>query len=300
MRTFGKIILLSTLTSLSMVACGGSEEEEPGGTGGGSSGGSSSGGSSSGGTGSGGTSSGGSGSGGTGALGGGGSLGGGGATMGTVDRSCDSVAVAKGETGAGGGVIELIDDFEGGSFLSGADSRDGYWVAASFLTPESEMNTTSTDPTLVDDGDNKYLSLTCSTDPACSTSWDKETPYQWSAASVRFVNLDGVACYDASIYSGIQFKARGGSAGQKLRVQMNTPGDDRENNNSFNSMEFELTEMWADYTVTFADIKLKSGVSLDAKELESISFVVRNVTREASGESLLPYDIHLDDVQFTR
>lgn len=141
-------------------------------------------------------------------------------------------------------------------------------------------------------------------DAACNTEWSsEENTFQWAASSVLFVNEDDVPCYDASVFDGVQFRAKAATAGQKLRLQFNTPSDMRQNNNSFNSEEFMLTEEWKTYSVPFAAVSLAEGdTTVDPAELESISFVVRTVDVETEdgvqGEKLLPHDIHLDDVAF--
>ncbi len=303
MRHINRLILLSALCSFSFVACGNDDDDGSGNTGG-----------------SGGTD-------GTGASGntGGSSNGTGGEGMGgdggASGRACTSTTVAEGildsSVGGQGGApatgTQLIDDFEdvgddGVAWLREVDGRNGYWVSATFLTPADDMNTAATDPEIGDDAGNNYLVLQCGdgdddADAACNTAWAMGVPYQWAATSSLFVNADGVPCYDASVFDGIQFSARAKEDGEKLRLQFNTPSDMRAQNNSFNSEEIELTTEWKTYKVAFDAVKLEEGGTLvNPEELESISFVVRNVKDEKDdavlGESLLPYEIHLDDVAF--
>jgi hypothetical protein len=298
MRHLNRLIILSALSSFSFVACG-NDDDNSGNNGG-----------------SGGTGTGGNGTGASTATGGNNMGGDGGGDA----RACTSTTVAEGildslgNGGAPAAGTQLIDDFEAqeeneASWLRVVDGRDGYWVSATYLTPASDMNGPATDPEIDEDEDNNYLVLECeddddAEDAACNTTWSASTNrYQWAASSALFVNDDGVPCYDASVFDGIQFSARGGVAGEKIRLQFNTPSDMREQNNSFNSQEIELTTEWKTYTVSFDEVKLEDGGDLvDPKELESVSFVVRNVKSEKDGaidgESLMPYEVHLDNLAF--
>lgn len=304
MRHFNCLILVSALSSFSFIACGNDDDDNGSGNTGGTGG--------TDGTGA---------SGNTGGTGAGNGTGGNnmGGDGGDGGRACTSTTVAEGtldSLGNGGAPAvgtQLIDDFEnvgddGVAWLRTVDGRDGYWVSASFLTPAVDMNTPATDPEIGDDSGNSYLVLECADgdddeDAACNTTWSKTVPFQWAAASSLFINADGVPCYDGSVFDGIQFSARSKVAGDKIRLQFNTPSDMREQNNSFNSEEIELTTAWKTYKVSFDEVKLEDGGTLvKPEELESISFVVRNVKAEKDGnvlgESLEPYEINLDDVAF--
>lgn len=250
--------------------------------------------------------------GGNGGNGGADAMGGDGGSLG--DRACTSLVVAEGPTSGLGGAtasaIELIDDFQADEspWLPLLDGRDGTWVAADFLTPSSDMNTALTDPQIVEEDGNLFARISCQkgsdeADAACNTAWGSGTPFQWAALSVLFVNGDDTPCYDASVYSGVVFRARSDDSGQKLRLQLNTPSDQREQNNSFNSDELTLGDAWKTFSIPFSQVKLeRGGETVEPSELESLSFVVRNVAKESDGklegESLLPYAIEIDDVSF--
>ncbi len=301
MRHLNRFILVSALCSFSFIACGSDDDDGSGGSGG------TDGTGASGNTGGNGNGTGGNGMGGDGGAG---------------ARACTSTTVAEGmldfggaggEGGAPATGTQLIDDFEdigddGVAWLREVDGRDGYWVSATFLTPADDMNTAATDPEIGEDAGNSYLVLQCGdgdddAEAACNTAWAMGVPYQWAATSSLFINGDGVPCYDASVFEGIQFSARAKEDGEMLRLQFNTPSDMRAQNKSFNSEEIELTTEWKTYKVAFDEVKLEEGGKLvNPEELESISFVVRNVKDEKDGavlgESLLPYEIHLDNVAF--
>lgn len=313
MRQLNRLILLSALSSFAFIACGTDDDDNGGGTGGSGSG---TGGSDA-------TGGDGPGTGGSDATGGNDNMGGGGAGAG---RSCTSTTVAsgvldhEGDGGAPATGTQIIDDLEGREamgdidateppFIPLVDERDGNWVSADFLTPADDMNTVVTDPEIVAEGDNHYLRIACAegdeaADAACNTAWSStENAFQWAASSVLFINADDVPCYDASVFDGVQFKARAATEGQKIRLQFNTPSDMRQENNSFNSQEFALTTEWKTYSVAFDEVSLAEGdTKVDPGELESLSFVVRTVEVETAdgvqGEKLSPHDIHLDDVAF--
>ena len=290
MRSFGKLLAITVLASAALAACSDDDKgdsDSSSGTGGedsGTGGMEATGGSDTGGTGgsTGGSSTGGGGAGGDGGMGGGDS------------RACTTTKVAAGPGST------LLDDFEANDsppWLPENDERDGRWIENNWLTPDDANSINGDlDPTLGDDNGNAYLRLSCSTGSECDTAWSAAEPYQWSAATALLINEDDVPCYNAAVYDGISFRVRGATGGQKIRIQLNTPSDDRENNDSFNSVDIVVTDAWAPQTVLFKDVKLQNGDAVDPTELESISFVVRNVTAESAGESLLPYDIHLDDI----
>ena len=210
--------------------------------------------------------------------------------------------------GMGGGepldltrAIRLVDDFESSSTstLPETDGRNGYWIDSNWMTP-SDANAQAGDLDLTIDSDenDSYMRLVCEGDDACNTDWSKDEPYQWAGATAFFVQDEGVACYDAKVYLGIKFRARSASAGQKLRVQFSTPGDHRENRDTFTSKEIVLSKQWITRTIWFREALLQGGERVDSSELESVSFVVQNLEILPEGQRLLPYDIHIDDVFF--
>jgi hypothetical protein len=216
-----------------------------------------------------------------------------------------------GDTVAGGaclstatatGTPALIDDFEDGDNLPlESDGRVGQWAHGHWITPAGQ------DP----DFTGGYLTAACVEDAWCNTAWDMANPWgQWASIdlAITLYDAEGVNCYDASVHTGIKFMARGGSADQKLRVQLRTPDANADKGETYQGPEIALTTEWAEYSVPFADIKQPSwstvGLPLNPAQLVSISWVVR--TREDQtddmdmvvGEKLTPYNVQLDDVAF--
>lgn len=212
------------------------------------------------------------------------------------DSACLSTAAAT----AGG--EPMIDDFEDGTAeILENDGRVGAWAHGHWITPAGQ------DPVF----DGGFLTAECVEDAWCNTDWDMATPWgQWASIDVGLGLWDanGVNCYDASIYTGIKFKAKSMAADNSLRVQLRTPDANADTGETYQGTEIPLTTEWADYEVPFSSITQPSwstvAAPLNPAQLVSISFVVR--TREDQlddammivGEKLVPYNIQLDDVAF--
>ncbi len=231
---------------------------------------------------------------------------------------CDTTKVAT-------GTPTMIDDFnhntyvgENPVFSEDSDGRTGSW--------EHEYNDGSgrlTTPPLIALDDASGMGGASSTNPAhlniscsgagdetwCATPWNKDNAWgQWAAVSTPFAEWSATAtnCYDASQFTGIKFKAKSASGEDKILLQLVTPEADAATGAVFKSKALPLSTDWQEFEVPFDSVKMADwvekigGNSVNVTGLTSMAFAVRTVkaVKKPDGESLLPYDISIDDVEF--
>lgn len=283
-----KLALLTSLAcgALAVTACGSSEDDDPdtGNTGG---------------------------AGNTGGTGTGGGAGSG--SGGSDNNPCE------GDVTTATGTPTLIDDFslvssgQGGQGGAGSDvgmlpendGRAGQWAFAHYL------NAAGT-PAAAENG---VLHFSNETADYTVAPWDPENPWeQWASATTRFTLwADPANCYDASVFTGIKFKASSASATpDKIRVQFGAPGANPDSGETFNCPEITLTASLDTYEIPFTDCNIPSwsmiaDKSLPANALESIAFAVRSAEAQSgdnaagmavTGETLTEWDITIDDLEF--
>lgn len=216
----------------------------------------------------------------------------------------------------------LIDDFEGepGQGLPKNDGRGGYWEFGSHHSSKYAM------ATFGNDGGNKYLHFSndntagnAAGDPPLllPEPWDPTNPWsQWAMAATLLQEWsDPQNCYDASIFEGIRFRAKSGKGDDKIRLLVLIDDENRDERTDLGAVhagpDHTLTSAWQTFEVPFTDITQPSwvvgnlpeyAIPFDPQVMHSIRFAVRSVQPEeednTEGESLLPYDIWIDDLEF--
>ncbi len=235
--------------------------------------------------------------------------GGGDGTGGTADNN-----PCEGEVKVATGSPALIDDFsavsggEGGAGGAGStvgalpenDGRFGQWMFSHYL------NAAGT-PAGAENGALHFSSETAGYEVA---AWDSANPWQqWASASTGLqMWADPANCYDASVFTGVKFKASSASAtADKIRLQFSAPGANTETGETFNCPEITLTSTLDEYEVAFSTCKIPSWSTATNKDLpvnalETLQFVVRSVEAQSEGaimgETLTAWDITIDDVEF--
>lgn len=248
----------------------------------------------------------------------------------TSGGSGSSADCEASETSTAGG-NPLIDDFDHGQSWNLSDDSDGrvgtweheYWDFTGattdrlFSEPEcGEPEGCTSDGMGGASGTTPgYLKISCSGEGDqgwCATAWDSGNPWaQWAAVSTRLTSYTADEednCYNAAQYTGIKFKARSASGEDKLLLQGIDPSADPTQGWVYKSETISLTTDWVEYEVPFEGLTMADWIgdaggpsgSVDASSLEAIAFAVRTVTDEmaGAGESLKPYEIHIDDVSF--
>lgn len=117
---------------------------------------------------------------------------------------------------------------------------------------------------------------------------------EWGA-TVEFVFEP--KCYDASVYGGIAFEARGSGrvylAPREVRViPVASGGMCVEDCHNAHTAKIELDEKWRNYEVRFDEVEQRGydQPPLNPKRLHSLAFLIRPEDT--------PYDVWLDDVRF--
>lgn len=227
----------------------------------------------------------------------------GGSNTGTGGGS--SASACEGEVVTATGTPALIDDFEGdpADGLPENDSRAGEWHFGSYTDTAGPL------AVFDDDGGNKYMRFSMENAGLEVTAWDSADPWgQWAAATTLLqLWAEPLDCYDAGVHTGIRFKAKSGKGDDKIQLQVNIPGANAEAGETHKSESvMSLGGDWETFEVPFTTIKQPSWVAqkvpFDPSAIHSIAFVVRSVQDEADGEvlgeSLLDFDIWIDDVEF--
>lgn len=231
-------------------------------------------------------------------------------TGGTASNSaCTNTVVAT-------GMPTMIDDFESEGFPNfpdDADGRVGTWEHE-YWNPEGGDRLFQ-DPVLVEGA----MNFKCEggVDEAwCETAWSADNAWgQWADTGTRFTTYSAtdVNCYDASVFTGIKFKAQS-PLGDKIQLKLNTPETSTQMASdqgwAFKGPVITLTADPTEYTVPFSDVKVPDWVAgeggpsgaVTANSLISMAFVIRSVTDETEGEvmgeSLNKYNVTIDDVEF--
>lgn len=231
----------------------------------------------------------------------------------TTHPDCTNTAVAT-------GTPTMIDDFNGDAFpnlVDDSDGRIGTWAHGHWISPAGS------DPSLIREagmgGGPGYLEAECQDEaddqgdyPWCNTEFNPtpETDWeQWASVDLRLAlySATDVNCYDASVFTGIKFKAKSAAEGNSFRIQLGTPDAKPNEGETYQSGELQLgTTEWEEFEVPFSMIAQPSWSSvtapLDVRGLITISWAVRTVTPQdvdgIVGETLAPYNIQIDDVEF--
>ncbi len=229
----------------------------------------------------------------------------------TASSACTNTVVAT-------GMPAMIDDFESEGFPNfpdDSDGRVGTWEHESWNPAGGDR--LFQNPVLGEDGDNHFMHFSCSggvDEPWCDTAWDMANPWgQWADTGTRFTTYSetDVNCYDASVFTGIKFKGKSPMA-DKIELKLTTPETATamavQDGWAFKGPTITLTDAWETYEVPFSAIVTPSWVgdlggpkgAVPASSLISMAFVVRSVMDEGSGsgESLMMYDVMIDDVEF--
>jgi hypothetical protein len=201
---------------------------------------------------------------------------------GTPPRDCDRATVA---TGSG----PLIDDFEDGdSRLLQSDGRDGYWHIVRDNSANGQLS--MTDPPVPDstgaNGSGHALHL-------AGTNF-----LDWGAGFGAELRTQ-VLPYDASVYGGLQFWARGGPSLRVLLVQRDLATgytcaacpSGSSDCGIFYGREVTLSDTWAQYTIPWGDFVPSAaiGTPLSHSEILLLKF-------EAPASAA--FEFWLDDVSF--
>jgi hypothetical protein len=235
----------------------------------------------------------------------------------SASRGGSGGASAGGATGSGGavtadckagskalGMERWIDDFEDGELsLTMNEGRSGYWSHVRSDTSAAAA------PLVVSETGNKFLRLS-------GSGIEATTDYPWALLKTDLKSVGTAmvlrSCvYDASFYSGIEFRARGAQVRVALEMDLNVPvsntfgapgactaeleGDCYDRHN----VVFNLSAGWVVYRVLWEDLEQQGygdwHPTFDPARLVGLYF---EVVPHPMTKSIPDYRIDIDDVVF--
>jgi len=233
----------------------------------------------------------------------------------TMAGGCDNVVAST-------GVPALIDDFDHGAswnFSDDSDGRVGTWeheyavdAAGGRQLTDLECGDSCDNAGMGGGGDLTpgYLVAKCDGEEWCAGgAYGEDAWGNWAAVSTPLAawSETDVNCYDASTFTGIEFKAWS-SLGTKVRLQVIDPNADSEAGITYQSPVITLPATKPDepQQIAFADMKIpdwvmgQGGDAVNPAALRSLSFAVRSLSPESDdmGERIAAYEVNLDDVAF--
>lgn len=225
----------------------------------------------------------------------------GGSSGGAVRDCSENVAV---------GTTPLIDDFEDQDLgLSPNEGRSGWW---SHVRSDYPGPTTAPSPLVMLEGTNRYIRVSGVGIPATAGN------YPWALVKTDLKGIgDEVTArscvYDASIYRGLRFRARGGQVRVSLEMDLDVPVS-----NTFgapgactaaveadcydrHSVKQPLTAAWATYSILWGDLVQQGfGAWHPAFNTTRLVGLYFEVIQNPSDASIPSYQFDLDDVEFFR
>jgi hypothetical protein len=221
--------------------------------------------------------------------------------------STENPTPATGGTSGSGGSSgtakqELIDDMEDGDgSIVTTSGRIGAWYSYNDASATGMQKPQAMTPFMMETGGRDGKGFAAATSGAGFTVWGAGFGFNLNDPGDG-MNGSAKVTYDASAYSGIAFWAKAGTgSAAALRVNVSDKNTDpaggvcapAEKCNDHFGKDIRLTEQWAAYTLSFADL-LQLGwgqpsAALDVAHLYAVQFqVAKGVT----------FDVWLDDVAF--